>query len=58
MSGVTGALSFNPTRSRGFGADDMILTGAGLWIASDNYENAQYCGGVPGHSGICFLPKR
>lgn len=58
LSEVTGALSFNPTRSRGFGADDMILSRTGLWIASDNYETSQYCGGVPGHSGICFLPKR
>jgi hypothetical protein len=58
LSVSTGLLSFNPTRSRGFGADDMILTGAGLWIASDNYQNAQDCGGVPGHSGICFLPEK
>ncbi len=58
LSEVTGALSFNPTRSRGFGADDMILSRTGLWIASDNYKSSQYCGGVPGHSGICFLPKR
>ncbi len=58
LSEVTGRLSFNPTRSRGYGADDMIQSSAGLWIASDNYENAQYCGGQPNHSGICFLPKR
>jgi hypothetical protein len=44
------------TRGRGLGADDMLVTSAGLWIASDNYNNASYCGGVSGHSGICFLP--
>ncbi len=43
------------SRSRGLGADDMLLTSAGLWIASDNYNSAQYCGGVS-TSGICFLP--
>jgi hypothetical protein len=44
------------TRGRGLGADDMLVTSAGLWIASDNFNNASYCGGVSGHSGICFLP--
>ncbi len=43
-------------RGRGLGADDMRLTSAGLWIASDNFNNANYCGGVSGHAGICFLP--
>ncbi|MGE5291794.1 MAG: hypothetical protein ACM3ML_32285 [Micromonosporaceae bacterium] len=44
------------TRGRGLGADDMLVTSAGLWIASDNFNNANYCGGVSGHAGICFLP--
>jgi len=44
------------SRGKGLGADDMLVTGAGLWIASDNYEGAQMCGGVYGLSGICFLP--
>jgi hypothetical protein len=44
------------TRARGEGADDMLLTSAGLWIASDNLNNASQCGGVFGHAGICFLP--
>jgi hypothetical protein len=44
------------TRARGLGADDMLLTSAGLWIASDNLGNANQCGGVNGHAGICFLP--
>jgi hypothetical protein len=39
-------------------ADDMMLTSAGLWIASSNRFNADTCGGVPGHRGICLLPRR
>jgi hypothetical protein len=42
-------------RDRGFGADDMLVTSAGLWIASDNFDQSQFCGGVS-TSGICFLP--
>jgi hypothetical protein len=45
-------------RSRGLGADDMLLTSAGLWIASDNEGSSQTCGFVSGLSGICFLPYR
>ena len=44
------------SRARGLGADDMLLTSAGLWIASDNLDNSDTCGGVSGHAGICFLP--
>ena len=44
------------SRARGLGADDMLLTGAGLWIASDNLQGSATCGGVSGHAGICFLP--
>jgi hypothetical protein len=44
------------SRSRGHGADDMLLTHAGLWIASDNFGGNTQCGGVPGFAGICFLP--
>jgi len=48
------------SRSRGRGADDMLLisTGAdaGLWIASDNFGGKTSCGGKPGFSGLCFLP--
>jgi len=43
------------SRDRGLGADDMLVTSAGLWIASDNFDQAQYCGGVS-TSGLCFLP--
>ena len=56
LSPSTGLLIFNPTRARGLGADDMLVTSAGLWIASDNLNNASQCGGVFGHAGICFLP--
>ena len=34
----------------------MMITGAGLWIASTNRFGSQRCGGKPDHSGICFLP--
>ena len=44
------------TRGRGLGADDILVTKAGLWIASDNFASAQTCDGVSGLSGICFLP--
>jgi hypothetical protein len=65
LSPATGALYLNSNksnpsgyyeRSRGIGADDMLLTSAGLWIASDNEGNSQTCGFVSGLSGICFLP--
>jgi hypothetical protein len=51
-SGTAGLYS----RSRGHGADDMLLTGAGLWVASDNFGGNTSCGGKSGHAGICFLP--
>ena len=44
------------SRARGLGADDMLSTRAGLWIASDNLDGSDTCGGVTGHAGICFLP--
>jgi hypothetical protein len=34
----------------------MLVTRAGLWVASDNAFSADKCGGVSGHAGICFLP--
>jgi len=56
LSPKTGLLTFNPTRARGLGADDMIITPEGLWIASDNWENSNMCGGVKNLAGICLLP--
>jgi hypothetical protein len=56
LSPGTGLLTFNPTRDRGLGADDMLVTTAGLWIASDNFQGSNVCGGVGGHAGICLLP--
>ena len=57
----SGAVVWNPTRSRGLGADDMLVTSQGLWIASDNFDadkgGADLCGGQPDHSGICFMPN-
>jgi hypothetical protein len=34
----------------------MLMTNAGLWIASDNFQNNTMCGGATAHAGICFLP--
>jgi hypothetical protein len=56
LSPANGQVTYNPSRARGFGADDMIITHAGLWIASDNFNGAQQCGHVDGHAGICLLP--
>jgi hypothetical protein len=56
LGATSGAITLNPTRARGLGADDMLTTSAGLWIASDNATAASQCGGVFGHSGICLLP--
>jgi hypothetical protein len=39
-------------------ADDMLITGAGLWIASTNRFNSDTCGPAVGHSGICLLPAQ
>jgi hypothetical protein len=62
---ANGHLYVNPSgsagyysRARGLGADDMLTTSAGLWIASDNLDGSQMCGGVQNLSGICFLPYR
>jgi hypothetical protein len=34
----------------------MLLTSAGLWIASDNFDGSTNCGPESGLAGICFLP--
>lgn len=39
-------------------ADDMLVTKAGLWIASTNRYGSDWCNDVSGHAGICFLPYR
>src|SRR5215831_155425 len=43
-------------RSRGHGADDMLITSAGLWVASDNFAGGgtTSCGGQTGFAGLCF----
>lgn len=56
LSPATGLLTFNPTHARGEGADDMLITSAGLWIASDTQNNSVQCGGKYNHAGICLLP--
>jgi hypothetical protein len=61
LSPSNGLLNANPTRDRGNGADDLVVTSAGLWIASDNAEGSSACGktttGAPyyGRAGLCFL---
>jgi hypothetical protein len=37
-------------------ADDMLITSAGLWIASSNRFGDNACDSRGGHAGICFLP--
>lgn len=62
LSPSTGAVLLNSSstalysRGRGLGADDLLITSAGLWIASDNYAGTDTCDTVANHSGICFLP--
>ena len=56
ISPVTGrATSWNPTRDRGAGADDMLFAFGGLWVGSDDQNTATQCGHEY-HPGICFLP--
>ena len=49
LSPTTGALMLDSagtagyySRDRGLGADDMLVTSAGLWIGSDNYDGSQH----------------
>ncbi len=49
------ATSWNPTRDRGRGADDLVIAFDGLWVASDNWDGSVKCGGAT-HPGICFFP--
>ncbi len=58
---ATGALELRPDNSPVYSmsranADNMLITGAGLWISSSNRYGSQYCGEVADHSGICLLP--
>lgn len=62
LSSATGQIVANPTRGKGQGATDMLVTQAGLWIASDNAFGSNACGktstgnSATGRTGICFLP--
>jgi hypothetical protein len=56
LSVTTGSVIWNPGRGRGKGADDMVVTDAGLWIGSDNMNNTNMCAGKFGLAGICFIP--
>jgi hypothetical protein len=57
LSPTTGHSQSGPNRGRGLGADDLLRTTDGLWIASDNQANTNMCAGTYGHMGICFLPS-
>jgi hypothetical protein len=57
LNPTTGTHQAGPNRGRGLGADDLLRTSAGLWIASDNQANTSACAGQSGHAGICFLPN-
>ena len=37
-------------------ADSMLITSAGLWIASTNRYGADACNGIGDHAGLCLLP--
>jgi glutamine cyclotransferase len=52
LSPSTGAaLSWNPTKDRGVGGKDLLLTSAGLWVASDT----THIGGEI-HERLAFMP--
>ena len=34
----------------------MLITSAGLWIASDNLDGTNQCGTLANRAGICLLP--
>jgi hypothetical protein len=52
----TGLSQIGPNRGRGLGADDLLRTSTGLWIASDNQANTATCAGKSARMGICFIP--
>jgi hypothetical protein len=56
LSPTDGHVVYNPTHGRGKGADDMILSDEGLWVASDDAHDSKHCGGGGNYSGICLLP--
>jgi hypothetical protein len=52
MVNADGTATYTMARAN---ADDMLVTSAGLWIASTNRYGSDSCGGVGGHAGLCFL---
>jgi len=59
LSPATGlGTDWNPTRDRGIGADDLMITTspAGLWVSDDNANNNTLLCAKAKHPGLCFLP--
>jgi hypothetical protein len=52
-----GSVVSNQTVDRGYGADDLLLSKAGLWVASDTAYGSNHCGEIQDHAGICFFPN-
>ena len=48
-----GKAVYHMSRANG---DSMLITGAGLWIASSNRFGARFCENSDNHAGICLLP--
>jgi hypothetical protein len=53
LSTPKGKPVYDMSRANG---DHMLITSAGLWIASTNRFGSNECDGVTDHSGICLLP--
>ncbi len=49
----SGAAKYTMSRANG---DDMLITDAGLWIASTNRFGSNFCIKSTNHAGICLLP--
>jgi hypothetical protein len=56
LNPTTGHSVPGPSRGRGLGADDVLVTPSGVWISSDDQANTDSCGGIHNHTGVCFLP--
>jgi hypothetical protein len=53
LANSKGTALYHMSRANG---DDMLITSAGLWIASTNRFGSNTCEAASDHSGICLLP--